>query len=511
MPSVSEILLQHGRDVANAAATRGAARAQLAQSLGAIPGQVINNYQQMTQFADARKAEATQQQIRESQATTAQVGARAATTNERDLNTYKDIVGKLPKVNENGLQLTDVEALNRELTAARIDPAPYVQHAQAMNTAFRAEFAAKQALAKTAVDAVRRAGNNPVLADKTLDDMVAAGSLKADDAEKYKAFYTTGDDGQPLPFAERVARVGQLTNYLGNPRESIVVGPGAQLQEKDTGNPLGPAVPANVTQATLAAAAAKGDPIALAAVKLLKGNESNPTAASLALKAAQGDEQAIKALAVLRAQQPPQQPSQDIVQVMGPNGVPIWVRKGDAVGQPAAQAPRAVTGAERQVLAYYNRAKDAVDTLTTPREGGDSLEQKIAKAGLMSQGRLQIAPNFLQSQDNQSYRQAQRAFTEARLRKESGAAIPTAEYENDAKTYFAQPGDDAKIVEQKRAARQTVLDGLKFSAGKAYEEFYGEPNVSPARAAGTIRAKDPQGNIHEAPAGTKLPDGWVLQ
>lgn len=176
-------------------------------------------------------------------------------------------------------------------------------------------------------------------------------------------------------------------------------------------------------------------------------------------------------------------PSQDVVQIMGPNGVPIWVLKKDAVGKPAAQAPRAVTGAERQVLAYYNRAKDANTTITTPQDGGgDSLEQSIAKAGLLSQGRLQLAPNFLQSDANQSYRQAQRAFTEARLRKESGAAIPTAEYENDSKTYFAQPGDTEKIIEQKRASRETVLNGLKFSAGKAYEEYYGEPNVSPARS-----------------------------
>lgn len=178
---------------------------------------------------------------------------------------------------------------------------------------------------------------------------------------------------------------------------------------------------------------------------------------------------------------PPQTASQDIVQVMGPNGVPVWTRKSDAVGQPAAQAARAVTGQERGVLAFYNRAKEAVETITAAPDGTDSLEQKIAKSGLMAQGRLQMAPNFLQSQANQSYRQAQRAFTEARLRKESGAAIPPAEYENDAKTYFAQPGDDDKIVEQKRAARQTVLEGLKFSAGKAYEEYYGEPNISPAR------------------------------
>ena len=165
----------------------------------------------------------------------------------------------------------------------------------------------------------------------------------------------------------------------------------------------------------------------------------------------------------------PQQPRDDrLVQVMGPEGTPIWVREADAVGKPAAQAARAVTGAERQSLAYFNRAKDASENIA-------DLEPKIAKLGLTGQVGMHVLPNFLQSQDGQLYRQAQRSFTEARLRKESGAAIPSHEYENDAKTYFAQPGDSVETQKQKRAARDKVLEGLAYAAGKAYDEFYGEP------------------------------------
>lgn len=171
-----------------------------------------------------------------------------------------------------------------------------------------------------------------------------------------------------------------------------------------------------------------------------------------------------------------------LVQVMGPQGTPIWVRESQAVGQPAAQAARAVTGQERQSLAYYNRAKQASETLATPDVSGTALEDRVAKSGLGTQLGLQYAPNMLQTADQQAYRQAQRAFTEARLRKESGAAIPTSEYENDARTYFAQPGDDADTVDQKRKARQTVLDGLKFGSGKAYNEFYGDEGSAPAPA-----------------------------
>lgn len=123
-------------------------------------------------------------------------------------------------------------------------------------------------------------------------------------------------------------------------------------------------------------------------------------------------------------------------------------------------------GQERQTLAYYNRAKQASEDIGL-------LEPEIAKLGLMGQTRMEIAPNFLQSQAGQSYRQAQRAFTEARLRKESGAAIPQGEYDNDARTYFAQPGDSPETMAQKKRAREVVLEGLKFASGKAFDEFYG--------------------------------------
>lgn len=169
-----------------------------------------------------------------------------------------------------------------------------------------------------------------------------------------------------------------------------------------------------------------------------------------------------------------------LVQIQGPTGTTIWVRESEAVGKPAAQAARGVTGAERQALSFYNRAADAIKTLT---EGDDaSLEQKMAKQGLAGQAQLSytgIGSNLLQTAEQQQYRQAQRAFTEARLRKESGAAIPTAEYENDARTYFVQPGDSPAVVAQKKASRQKVLDGLAFSSGKAYDEFYGEPRANP--------------------------------
>lgn len=203
--------------------------------------------------------------------------------------------------------------------------------------------------------------------------------------------------------------------------------------------------------------------------------EGRPAAAELARNFTAGENEKNRSNAVRIANINGSRPRDErLVQVQGPNGTPIWQREGAAVGQPAMQAPRAVTGAERQTLAYFNRMKEALDAL----EGG-GLEDQIAKQGLLGQAQGQLAPNILQSGTQQQYRQAQRAFTEGRLRKESGAAIPTAEYENDARTYFFQPGDSPETTKQKREARKKVLEGLRFSSGRAYQEFYGDDGGSP--------------------------------
>jgi hypothetical protein len=158
----------------------------------------------------------------------------------------------------------------------------------------------------------------------------------------------------------------------------------------------------------------------------------------------------------------------------------------DRMSAGMAGKTRPVTGAERQSLSYFNRGQDALKTISAPDTSGASLEDRVAKSGLANQVGLQYAPNIMQTGEQQQYRQAQRAFTEARLRKESGAAIPTAEYENDAATYFAQPGDAPALIDQKRKARNVVLSGMKFASGRAYNEFYGDDDSGP-RAAGAGR------------------------
>lgn len=167
---------------------------------------------------------------------------------------------------------------------------------------------------------------------------------------------------------------------------------------------------------------------------------------------------------------------------------PSQVQPGDA---PFAQrGAKTATGADRQAFAFYNRAKNALDTIEGGEPGKD-METQIAHQGVVGQAGTLLLPNAMQSQLGQSYRQAQRAFTEARLRKESGAAINDAEYAKDARTYFAQPGDSPQTIAQKRASRKQVLEGLAYASGPAYEEYYGEA-FKPMSA--TVDTKNP-GNV----------------
>lgn len=169
----------------------------------------------------------------------------------------------------------------------------------------------------------------------------------------------------------------------------------------------------------------------------------------------------------------PKDPKTVQIETVGPDGKPVTQfvtpTPGATFPKPTGQGKPA-TGQQRKALSYFNRAKEALESV-------ESIEGNVAKYGLVNQGRLAAGGtvgNFIKNDEQQSYRQAQRAFTEARLRKESGATIKDSEYDNDAKTYFAVPGDSAATIEQKAAMRKAVLAGIAFEAGDALKEYYGD-------------------------------------
>lgn len=71
-----------------------------------------------------------------------------------------------------------------------------------------------------------------------------------------------------------------------------------------------------------------------------------------------------------------------------------------------------------------------------------------------------LANLTVRDSEHQQYRQATEQWIRAFLRKESGAVIGPDEFKRDFIVYFPQPGNDAKTIAQKEAARHAVMQGF---------------------------------------------------
>ena len=128
-------------------------------------------------------------------------------------------------------------------------------------------------------------------------------------------------------------------------------------------------------------------------------------------------------------------------------------------------------GAEKNALNYFNRMLEA-------ERNARAVEDDVSAWDTAMSGNIPLMPEFaenlLKSDKGQKYTQAQRMFTEARLRKESGAAIPENEFANDRRMNFKAVGDKAETLAQKRKARLTTMRGIGQTAGRALQEYYGD-------------------------------------
>ena len=128
---------------------------------------------------------------------------------------------------------------------------------------------------------------------------------------------------------------------------------------------------------------------------------------------------------------------------------------------------------ETRNFGFFDRAKQATGVL-------EQLEGTIGNKNLAGQALLKYGPNVLQPEENQMYRQAKGMFLNAYLRRDSGAVITPQEEAMGDRDFFPQPGDGPKVLEQKRKARQTVLNALKVGAGRAPQRMGIEDAPAPS-------------------------------
>ena len=441
--SVSRILLEQGRAQAEGQLGSGQAWGHMANQLGQIPAQ-------LEQIRAQRQQEQIQEQDRQLRAQQVKQGQQRLDQEQAGIDAGKQKAFTAKQIHDAAEQAYgQIKDGNAEAVLSLLPPESRVMAEGWLGNVAKAKQerdAQGVALGKQTAQFIQANGYDPVTSATALK-VLADVHPGAKDALEHVT--------DPANFKKLIDHFATLGD---KPEQPFKLGPGEtqfspEGQPIATGQPKPAAEPATIEAMLVQAIQAKDGPRVRELLNMKRG--------------------------LAEAGRAPAAPKDEaLVQIQGPTGA-IWARKSDAEGKPAAQAARGVTGIERQSLAFFNRADEAAKTVAP-------LETKIAKMNLGSQARLQAAPNWLQSEENQSYRQAQRAFTEARLRKESGAAIPVQEYENDAKTYFAQPGDGPKILAQKQKARDTVLSGLAFSAGKAYDEFYGEPRPGSKVAGATV-------------------------
>lgn len=104
-----------------------------------------------------------------------------------------------------------------------------------------------------------------------------------------------------------------------------------------------------------------------------------------------------------------------------------------------------------------------------------------------------ILPGAIQSENVKLQDQAERNFINAKLRRESGAAISASEFESAEKQYFPRPGDSPAVKEQKRQNRLIALRAMQAEAGPAFNMVGAAPEI--VSVGNVVYQRMPDGNL----------------
>lgn len=179
----------------------------------------------------------------------------------------------------------------------------------------------------------------------------------------------------------------------------------------------------------------------------------------------------------------------DIKTVQNPDGSSTLVRVDMATGDAAPIAgAQATASSNPYATGKFNegqgKAATYADRMAT---AGSTIDQydninagwKGWAEGLANNVLPETVSNQINSADRQKLIQSQRDFINAILRRESGAVISDAEFDNARKQYFPQPGDKPEVIAQKRENRRIATEGIMREAGPGYRPPKGwAPSVS---------------------------------
>lgn len=167
------------------------------------------------------------------------------------------------------------------------------------------------------------------------------------------------------------------------------------------------------------------------------------------------------------------------VLMQGPDGK-LYEEKIDPKFTPKKSRSGKLTEGERNSTALYNNAQNALKVL-------EEMEAQGFRPTIGTSFKKMVTPEEFEghvlSDDELRYQQAAEDFTAAKLRLESGAAIPDSEIKQQARIYMRKSGESDNIGSQKASARRSALEGMKFKAGQGAEMIgqgiRGESDLTP--------------------------------
>lgn len=161
-------------------------------------------------------------------------------------------------------------------------------------------------------------------------------------------------------------------------------------------------------------------------------------------------------------------------------------------GGAAVRAPNKLTEQQSKDIVYYNRGRQALETL-----GAGEVLASGYEAG---KGYVPVVGNYLTSGNFQKAQQAATNFLMSILRKDTGAAITKQEEEIYGRIFLPKPGDAPETLAQKAQARAQALDAIRDGLGPAEVLAIGERFVP--RSGGAPAKAQPS-----SPAPSRLPPG----
>lgn len=130
-------------------------------------------------------------------------------------------------------------------------------------------------------------------------------------------------------------------------------------------------------------------------------------------------------------------------------------------GGPGDPNTKPLTQDQANARLYGNRMQES-ENIIKPLETGGKVKYSPLTLRTMITGPMGIsdAATYMADEPTQQAAQAMRNFINATLRRESGATITPAEFDNAIKQYFPQPGESQSIIQQKQRNRATAIQGI---------------------------------------------------